>query len=88
MRRRALTVGLAVGLLALLILTLGPRLRREFFPEVDGGAFEVAVRAPAGTRLERTEQRVAQVEDVIRDQLGDELEMVISEIGDFSSYSS
>ena len=35
----------------------GPVLRREFFPEVDAGAFEIDVRAATGTRIERTEER-------------------------------
>ena len=32
-------------------------LRREFFPEVDAGAFEIYVRAPSGTRIEVTEEQ-------------------------------
>ena len=36
-----------------------PILRREFFPEVDAGAFEMYVRAPSGTRIEETEERIA-----------------------------
>ena len=42
---------------------LGTQLRREFFPEVDAGAFEIYVRAPTGTRIEVTEKRIAEVED-------------------------
>ena len=56
-------------------------MRREFFPEVDAGAFEVYVRAPSGTRIEATEQRVKEVEDFIRERLGTDLQLVISEIG-------
>ena len=41
MRARVLTIATAIGLLALVVVTLGPRLRLEFFPEVDGGAFEM-----------------------------------------------
>ena len=39
--------------------SLGPHLRREFFPEVDAGAFEIAVRAPTGTahRIDRSGHR-------------------------------
>ena len=42
----------AVLLLAATIVLLGIPLRREFFPEVDAGAFEIYVRAPSGTRIE------------------------------------
>ena len=51
------------------------RLRREFFPEVDAGAFEIYVRAPSGTRIEVTEAHVARVEQFIREKLGDDLEL-------------
>ena len=60
---------------------LGSGLRREFFPEVDAGAFEIYVRAPSGTRIEVTEAKIAQVEQYIREKLGDDLELFISEIG-------
>ena len=71
----------AVALLVSLVVVLGPRLRREFFPEVDSGAFEIYARAPSGTRIEETEKRVARVEKFVRDQLGEDLQLIISEIG-------
>ena len=43
-----------------------PILRREFYPDVDSGAFEMTVRAPSGTRIENTETRLAEVEDYLR----------------------
>ena len=47
-------IGGAFALLALTVVLLGPGLRREFFPEVDSGAFEMTVRLPSGTRIEMT----------------------------------
>src|SRR5262249_26971824 len=41
-------------------LALYPFLGQDFFPTVDAGQFRLHVRAPAGTRLEETEQRFAQ----------------------------
>ncbi|HLJ11865.1 MAG TPA: efflux RND transporter permease subunit, partial [Planctomycetaceae bacterium] len=79
---RILAVATAFALLAVVVLALGPFLRREFFPEVDAGAFELAVRAASGTRIEVTEQRVAEVEDVIREKIGKaNVQMIISELG-------
>ncbi|MBN9118838.1 MAG: efflux RND transporter permease subunit [Planctomycetes bacterium] len=78
---RGAVIATAFGLLALVVVLLGPRLRREFFPEVDAGAFEVFVRAPSGTRLEETEKRVARVEERVKETAGGDLELVISEIG-------
>src|SRR5205823_6409582 len=60
LEHRVLTVVLAFGLLAGTIVVLRPVLLREFFPEVDAGAFEMYVRAPSGTRIEKTEEKVAQ----------------------------
>ncbi|MFO0876775.1 MAG: efflux RND transporter permease subunit [Gemmataceae bacterium] len=81
LRYRRLTLALTLLLLVGVIVGVGPRLRREFFPEVDTGSFEIQVRAPTGTRLEVTEQRIAQVEEFIREQLGEELDLLISELG-------
>ncbi len=78
---RRLTVGVAIALLAAVLVGLGPVMRREFFPEVDAGAFEMYVRAPSGTRIEVTEQRIKEVEDFVRERLGTDLQLVISEIG-------
>jgi multidrug efflux pump subunit AcrB len=88
LRRRALTVSAAVGLLAAAVLLLGTRLRREFFPEVDAGAFEIYMRAPSGTRIEVTEGHAADAEQFIRDKLGDDLEVIISELGVTADWSA
>jgi multidrug efflux pump subunit AcrB len=81
MRRRRLLIGFAFASLACVVVLLGPRLRREFFPEVDAGAFEIFVRAPSGTRIEETEEKIARVEQFVKSKIGDDLEMVISELG-------
>ena len=78
---RLLTIGTAVGLLLVVVLGLGSQLRREFFPEVDAGAFEMSVRGRTGMRIERTEQHIAEVEKVIGERVGKDLELIISEIG-------
>jgi len=78
---RRLTVGVAIVLLAAVLVGLGPVMRREFFPEVDAGAFEMYVRAPSGTRIEVTERRIKEVEDFVHERLGTDLQLVISEIG-------
>ena len=81
LNHRLLVVLGAVGLLAVTLVVLGPRLRREFFPEVDSGAFEIYARAASGTRIEETEKMIARVEQYVRDQLGDDLQLIISELG-------
>jgi multidrug efflux pump subunit AcrB len=88
MRRRLTVVLGAAALLVVVVVGLGSQLRREFFPEVDAGAFEMYVRAPSGTRIEVTEKRVEAVEKYLRDRIGDDLEMVISEIGVVADWSA
>jgi multidrug efflux pump subunit AcrB len=88
LRARLLVVLSAFGLLAV-ILGLGLLiLKREFFPEVDAGAFEMYVRASTGTRIEQTENQIEEVEKVVRDALGEDLETIISELGVTADWSA
>lgn len=58
------------------------RLGTELFPRVDTGQFQVKVRAPAGTRLERTEDLVHDTEAVIREVVGAEhVRVTLANIG-------
>jgi multidrug efflux pump subunit AcrB len=83
------TVVIAFSLLALTLALLARPLRREFFPEVDAGAFEMYVRAPSGTRIELTEQKIALVEEFIRKTVSKEdLQLIISELGVNSDWSA
>jgi multidrug efflux pump subunit AcrB len=81
MRHRLVVVVGAVLALVAVVAVLGAQLRREFFPEVDAGAFEVYVRAASGTRIEETEKRVAAVEEFVRHRIQDDLQVIISELG-------
>jgi len=72
----------AMGGFVLLSLCLIPFLGRDFFPAVDAGQFRLHVRAPAGTRLEATEERFYQVGRVIREVIPpNEIGNVLDNIG-------
>src|SRR5256712_1654395 len=61
--------GRVLGAFAIVVvsgLVLLPFVGRDFFPAVDTGQFPLHVRAPAGTRIEETEQVFADVEASIR----------------------
>jgi multidrug efflux pump subunit AcrB len=88
LRARLLVIGLAFGTLAVVVAVFGLNLRREFFPEVDAGAFEVYVRTKSGTRIEVTEGYVEAVETYAKAKLGSNLELVISEIGLTADWSA
>src|SRR5262249_44623228 len=88
MRRRLAVLGAAFAVLVAVVAGLGSQLRREFFPEVDAGAFEMYVRARAGTRIEETEKRGAAVEQYLKEKIGDDLQTTISEIGVVADWSA
>jgi multidrug efflux pump subunit AcrB len=70
-----------VGLMVLSVL-LFPQLGRDFFPQVDAGQMRLHVRAPAGTRLERTQEYFADVEAEIRHLVGNgQIDVMLDNIG-------
>jgi multidrug efflux pump subunit AcrB len=72
----------AFVLLILVSALLFPLLGRDFFPQVDAGQMRLHVRAPPGTRLEKTQQYFAQVEVQIRKLLGnDQIDVLLDNIG-------
>jgi multidrug efflux pump subunit AcrB len=88
-RYRWQTIALGYALLIAVLLSYGSILRREFFPEVDSGAFEMILRGPSGMRIEKTEEFVAQAEQAIRDTIGEhDLQLIVSEIGVVADWSA
>ncbi|HEX3866675.1 MAG TPA: efflux RND transporter permease subunit, partial [Gemmatimonadaceae bacterium] len=72
----------AAGIFVVGSLALVPSIGEDFFPSVDGGQFQLHVRAPAGTRLEETERLFSQVEGSVRRVIpASELQMVLDNIG-------
>jgi len=70
------------GVIAVSGAVLLPFVGRDFFPEVDTGQFRLHVRAPAGTRIEETEQVFANVEATIRRIIPkDQIQLIIDNIG-------
>lgn len=90
--RRALQrPGLTVAALsALFVLSLGiyPFLGVAFFPRTDAGQFTVNLKAPTGSRIELSENYVAKVENLIRNAVGRDFKMVVSNIGMVPDFSA
>jgi multidrug efflux pump subunit AcrB len=60
----------------------------DFFPSADVGLIKLHYRAPVGTRIERTEKLVLQVEDRIRQIIpANELETINDTVGALSSFN-
>src|SRR5207237_8740914 len=54
----------------------------DFYPVIDGGQIQLHVRAPAGTRIEKTEQIFEAVENKIRDIIpASERDLIVDNIG-------
>ncbi|MGH7250248.1 MAG: efflux RND transporter permease subunit [Nitrospiraceae bacterium] len=63
-------------------LALVPAIGTEFIPVTDESQFRIAVRAPVGQRVEKTEQQVMEVERVLRETIRpDEVETIVSSTG-------
>ncbi|MEA2747795.1 MAG: hypothetical protein QOI41_1938, partial [Myxococcales bacterium] len=63
-------------------LFLFTRLGTELFPRVDTGQFQLHVRAPAGTQVERTADIVRGVDKAIRDEVGPgHVRMTLANVG-------
>jgi multidrug efflux pump subunit AcrB len=72
----------AFAVLIVASLCLFPQLGRDFFPQVDAGQMRLHVRAPPGTRLEKTQEYFAQVEAEIRRLVGaDQINVMLDNIG-------
>ncbi len=76
-----------IAVLAVLVLAAGsallyPLIGTELFPKVDSGQFSIQMRAPSGTRIEKTESYVTDVEQLIRQEIPSaDLQMLISNTG-------
>jgi multidrug efflux pump subunit AcrB len=65
LHRRAFVM-IAAALLVAVTLVLGFHIGLDFFPPADAGLMRLHVRAPAGSRIESTEELVARVDERIR----------------------
>jgi hydrophobic/amphiphilic exporter-1 (mainly G- bacteria), HAE1 family len=84
-------LGTVLGITGIFILslTLYPLIGKAYFPRTDPGQFVISVKAPSGTRLELTEQLVAQVENIVRELVPKkDLKIMVSNIGTTPGFNS
>jgi len=75
-------VVIAFSVLFIGSLGLYPFIGQNFFPTVDAGQLRLHIRVPTGTRVEETERRFRQVEEIIKQVIPkDELDLVLDNIG-------
>jgi multidrug efflux pump subunit AcrB len=82
MKRRRIVVLSYLVISGAIIFLVGGALGTEIFPVVDTGQFQLHLRAPAGTRIERTEQIALQTLDAIKREVGqDNVEISLGFVG-------
>ncbi|HKM44411.1 MAG TPA: efflux RND transporter permease subunit [Dysgonamonadaceae bacterium] len=77
-------VGISTAILIVSILLI-PFVKTEFLPRSEGRNFTVSVKLPEGTRLERTDAVVNNLEYLLHEISGDSLAIIYSHIGEGSS---
>ena len=83
------TVVAVTLLLCLASAALYPSIGLAFFPRTDAGMFTVNLKAPSGTRLELTNDKVARIEQLIRGTVSpQDLQMIVSNIGTTPGFSA
>ena len=83
------TTFLAIMGLFVVSLVLYPLIGRAYFPRTDPGQFVINLKAPTGTRIENTEKLIAQVEQIVREEVRPEdLRVVVANIGVQPGFSS
>jgi multidrug efflux pump subunit AcrB len=86
--RPLLTVIVITAICAVSLL-LYPVIGKSYFPRTDPSQFVINVKAPSGTRIELTDQLIAQVEQVVREVVPPkDLKIIVSNIGITPGFSS
>ena len=86
LKMRWLVIGISVVLFASTLFLL-PLVGTEFLPRSEGQTFTVSVKLPEGTRLERTDAVVQNLDYLVRAISGDSLCTVYSQVGKGSADS-
>jgi HAE1 family hydrophobic/amphiphilic exporter-1 len=84
LKRRWLVISISLAILLVAIFTV-PFLGTEFLPHVEGKTFNISVKLPEGTRLERTDEVVSNLENMIYSVSNDSLCTIYSHTGKGSS---
>lgn len=79
-----------LGLIVMFLvsLLLYPKIGVAYFPRTDPGQFYINLKAPSGTRLEVNEKFVKQVEEICREEVAKDLDLIVSNIGITQDFSA
>jgi multidrug efflux pump subunit AcrB len=86
---RPLATVLGITGLFVFSLALYPLIGKAYFPRTDPGQFVINLKAATGTRIERTDQLVERVEQIVREVVpAKDLRIIVSNIGVTPGFSS
>ncbi len=80
LRYRWWTLGCVAALFALSLFGF-TKLGTELFPQMDVGQISIDVRLESGTRIEKTEETITEIEKFLQNEIGDDLNIIISNMG-------
>jgi multidrug efflux pump subunit AcrB len=80
LRFRWAIVGIYVVSCAGILLWSLPKLGTEIFPNVDSGQYQIRLRAPTGTRIERTEVIALKALDIIKQIVGPDKVLITTDL--------
>jgi len=80
LKRRGIVILFALTLVAATVLIL-PQIGSEFIPHAEQGEMYISLELPEGTNLDRTHGAVKNLEAVIGQKFGDQLNFVFSKVG-------
>ena len=80
LKRRRVVILFAVGLVAGAVLIV-PQIGSEFIPHAEQGEMYISLELPEGTSLERTHGVVKNLEAVIGQKFGDQIDLIFSKVG-------
>jgi RND family efflux transporter MFP subunit len=57
------------------------RIGRELFPQMDVGQISMDVRMESGTRIEKSEKTITEIEHFLKSEIGDDVNLIVSNMG-------
>jgi len=87
LKAKWLIVFLATALIGGSVLLL-PMIGTEFMPETETNEFTIELKLQEGTKLERTESTVKNIENILTDYLGENLDIIYTHAGPSSGIAS
>jgi multidrug efflux pump subunit AcrB len=80
-RWRWLAAPIYLAIVIPIVWLVAGSLPTQLFPRSDNGQMQLRVRAPAGTRLERTEEIVRSIDQAVRAESGNHVELTLANVG-------